>query len=178
MKRNFKTLMALAVLAAFPLITFAQTEKSGYNLNKKYAPGAPASNTANNQFDVAFRNDVPIRALRNFINNYRDVTSLHWYNIEGGFFAQFFADSIDTRAEFDANGFWCETISNFTEEQTPKAIRDLVKEVYADFNIIIVHKIETNAALWYVVKLENGTQWKTLKIKDGEMELTGDYVKG
>jgi len=168
----------IAVFTAVSVTTFAQTEKSGYNLNKKYAPGAPASNTGNNQSEVAFRNDVPIRALRNFINNYKNVTNLHWYNTGDRFFAQFLAEGVEKRVQFDEKGFWYETISNFTAEQIPKAIGELVKSVYDDFSIIIVHKIETNTAVWYVVTIENKAKLKILTIHNGEMELTGDYVKG
>jgi len=177
MKKILKTLLT-AMLITFPFVMFAQNEVSGFNLSKKYKPGAAASYTINTDADVKYSNNVPVRAFRNFISHYKNVNNLHWYNIESGFIAQFNADSIQTRVEFDAKGFWCETISNYTGEQTPAFIRNMVKEVYTDFNIIIVNKVETNAALIYVVKIENKTQFKTLTICNGEMKLTGDYVKG
>src|SRR4029079_5758755 len=176
MKKNFKTLVA-AMLVTIPLITLAQTEKSGFNLNKKYSPGSTKSYTPGNKFEVQFRSDIPIRAFRNLIKHYDDVSNLHWYNTENGFFAQSDASGVQTRAEFDEQGFWRETITNFTEDQTPEAIKKLIKEAYDNFNIIVAHKIETNAASVFIVKIESETQLKILEIKSGAMELTGDYVK-
>jgi hypothetical protein len=176
MKKNLKTLVTAAVII-LPLITFAQAQKSGFNLNKKYSPGGTKTYAPRNKFEVQFRSDIPIRAFRNLIKHYNDVSNLHWYNTENGFFAQFDASGVQTRAEFDEQGFWRETITNFTEDQTPEDIKKLVKEAYNNFNIIVAHKIETNAASVFIVKIENETQLKTLEIKNGVMELTGDYVK-
>jgi len=177
MKKNLKTLMAVAALATFPVLLFAQTKQSGYNLTKKYSPGASASYTTGNEPKLEFRNDIPVRAIRNFIARFNEVTNLHWYTFEEGFIAKFIADSIETRVEFDMKGYWIETINTYNEENMPSAIKDVVKYSYRDFNVIVAHKIENQKTSWFVVKIENKTQLKTLKIKDGEMEIIGDFVK-
>jgi hypothetical protein len=178
MKKNFKAFVAFVAIAAFPLTVFAQSEKTGFNINKKYTAGAPALNTTGNDTKLQFRNDIPIRAIRNFIAKYNEVANLHWYTIEEGFIAKFVADSIEVRTEFDTKGFWTETINTYNEENMPPAIKDVVKYSYKDFNVIVAYKIENPKTSWFVIKIENKTQLKTLKIKDGEMETIGDFVKG
>jgi hypothetical protein len=144
MRTYLKTpIIVLFTISSFTL--FAQEEKSGFNINKKYAPGGAKSYKTNNDFIVDYR-------------------------------SQFDASGIQTRVQFDTQGFWCETITNFTEEQTPEKIKHMVKDVYPGFSILITHKIETNAASVFIVKIENKTQLKTLEIKDGEMKLTGAFV--
>lgn len=177
MKTSLKaTMIMLFTISACAL--FAQEEKSGFNVNKEYAPGGAKSYKTNNDFIVDYRSDIPIRSFRKFVNHYNDVSNLHWYNVENGFIAQFDASGIQTRVQFDMQGFWCETISNYTPEQTPQKIKNKVKEVYPGFDILITHRIDTNAASVFIVKIENKTQLKTLEIKDGEMKLTADYIKG
>lgn len=178
MKKNFKTLAAVVAIATLPLTVFAQSEKTGFNINKKYTPGGPALSTAGDDTKLQFRNDIPIRAIRNFIAKYNDVANLHWYTIEEGFIAKFVADDIEVRTEFDTKGFWTETINTYNEENMPSAIKDIVKYSYKDFNVIVAYKIENPKTSWFVIKIENQTQLKTLRIKDGEMEITGDFVKG
>jgi hypothetical protein len=177
MKKNLKTLMAVAALATFPVLLFAQTKQSGYNLTKKYSPGASASYTTGNEPKLEFRNDIPVRAIRNFIARFNEVTNLHWYTFEEGFIAKFIADSIETRVVFDTKGFWSETINTYSEENMPAVIKNIVEYSYRDFNVIVAHKIETPTASWYIVKIENETKLKTLQIKNGEMEIIADFVK-
>jgi hypothetical protein len=167
MKTNFKSLLTIVLFTASPILIFAQTEKNKFLV--------PDNKT---EYEVKMKEDVPIRAVRRILDRYTNATNLHWYVVENNIIAKFFVDSLETKLYFTNKGFWSETITSFGNSQIPSAISDAVKSDYRDFKIIVAYKIETFATMVYMVKIENKKLLKTLKIKDGGIEVTNDCIKG
>ena len=168
MKTNFKNLLPILLFTASPILIFAQTEK-----NKLKMP-----NYQDKQFEIKLREDIPVRAVKRILDRYTNVTNLHWYAVENNLIAKFLNDSLETKLYFNNKGFWRETVTSFANSQIPSSISDAVKSDYRDFKIIVAYKIETFATMVYMIKIENKKLLKTLKIKDGGIEVTNDYIKG
>lgn len=167
MKTNCKALLSIILFTVFPILLFAQTEK-----NKFPVPGNK------DEYEIKMREEVPIRAIRRILGRYTNATNIHWYAVENNIIAKFFVDSLETKLYFTSRGFWSETITSFANNQIPPTISDAVKSDYKDFRIIVAYKIETFATMVYMVKIEDKKLLKTLKIKDGGIEVTNDCVKG
>jgi hypothetical protein len=168
MKTNFKNLLPILLFTASPILIVAQTEKSKVKI----------PNSQDEKFEISLREDIPVRAVRRILNRYSNVTNLHWYAVENNLIAKFLNDSLETKLYFNNKGFWRETITSFANDQIPSVISDAVKSDYRDFRIIVAYKIETFATMVYMIKIENKRLLKTLKIKDGGIEVTNDYIKG
>ena len=65
----------------------------------------------------------------------------------------------------------------YQEEKLPHEIRGLVKSTYYDYDIYLITEVNRNEKIAYVVKMEDKTSWKTVKVVDGEMEVLEDYTK-
>lgn len=48
---------------------------------------------------------------------------------------------------------------------------------YCCFNVVVAHEIIYAGGSFYIIKIENSTKLKVLRIEDEEVEVIGDYVK-
>jgi len=123
--------------------------------------------------------DVNARALKDFSKTFKAAANATWYQTQdGGSVAKFKLDGIDTRVDYDRKGRWTSTIRTYTEENLPAEIRHLVKSTYYDYNIFLVQEVSVGDKTAYLVKIEDATTFKTIRVVDGEMDVYEDYKKG
>jgi hypothetical protein len=123
--------------------------------------------------------DVSARALKQFSKAFKTAANASWYQTkEGGFVAKFRQDGIETRANYDRKGNWSGTIRTYTEENLPKEVRHMVKSTYYDYNIFLVQEVTVGEQTAYLVKIEDSTRLKTIRVIDGEMDVYEDFKKG
>jgi hypothetical protein len=163
-----KILPALALLAfchsAFP----QDLEKGVASKKTEVANSLPAMATANDA-TVNF-SDVNLKALRNFNQKFKNVTSEKWYEMPDGYRATFASDGIRNRLDYDKNGNWLHTIRYYDEKKLPVEVRRLVVTSYLDYNIRSVEEIEApRTPLFYVIHLEGQAQWINIKVADNEI---------
>jgi len=123
--------------------------------------------------------DINARALKQFSKAFKSAANASWYETkEGGFVAKFRQDGIETRANYDHKGNWTGTIRTYTEENLPKEVRHMVKSNYYDYNIFLVQEVTVGNITAYLVKIEDATTLKTIRVIDGEMDVYESYKKG
>ena len=128
--------------------------------------------------DSAVWNGINLNAIRNFIREYKNVSNAKWFESSNGFFVAYFVrDDIRTWVFYNKKGDFERMIRAYNEEKLPADVRHLVKSTYYDFSIYFVTEITTNMQTGYHVKMADKTSWKTIKVVDGEMEVTEEYVK-
>ena len=176
-----KTIATLTIIIITVIIssckTFAQEDKSVSAYNSFRAADMFPFFTDKKYFSEMRLNDININAVRHFIKNYKEINSEQWYKISDGFIASFTKDSIQTKVAYDLKGNWHCTLNAFRESKLPTDIRDKVKSKYYDFNILIAYQIIYEEGIIYIIKIDNTTKLKILKIINGEIEIAGDYVK-
>jgi len=119
-----------------------------------------------------YRNDINARALRDFKNNFREVTSEHWSVIKDGFNASFMLNDVYCMVFYDCKGNWQYTLKTYDESKMPAKIRGFVKSVYYDYSITFVKEIKSGSTLTYLVQLADKKTYKTIKVTpDGEMDV-------
>jgi hypothetical protein len=116
-------------------------------------------------------NEVSSKAVRNFINKFKQASGETWFVTDGGFVVKFKQHGVETRADYDKKGDWLYTIRTYDESGMSAELRHLVKSSYYDYNILQVQEIETPSDNFtYIVHLEGKTKLINLRINDGDME--------
>jgi hypothetical protein len=125
------------------------------------------------------RNEVSIRAVRDFLDRFETVRRVLWFSIpEGGTEAYFVQDGFGDRVIYDKNGRWKFSLITYGENKFDRDLRTIVKSVYFDFNIILVQQQDCVTGTEYLVFLEDKLTIKIVKVnREKEMELVQDLEK-
>jgi hypothetical protein len=124
-----------------------------------------------------YRNDINIKAVRNFIREYNKCASAEWFKSNNGFAVHFTMDGLNTKVYYDKKGNYEYMIRSYAESHLPPEVRHLVKSRYYDFSIYHVTEITRNGKIVYGVMIEDKTSRKTIRVVDGEMEVVSEYSK-
>lgn len=125
------------------------------------------------------RNEINLRALRDFMNRYESPDSVFWYSTPGGGFESYFIkDGYGDRVMYDKNGNWSYSLINYGEEKLSENIRETVKSEYFDFNIVLVQEVQMNGGTEYIITLED-TSWIKVVRSDrhGDLEILQELKK-
>jgi len=123
-----------------------------------------------NDFKKVSRSEVNPKAVKNFTTNYKGSPDEHWFDVEGGFIAEFASGDIDHRVDYDKKGNWLRTIRSYSEAEMAEDLRHIVKSTYFDYEINLVQEIERPASpVNYIIQLLGKTELINLRISEGEM---------
>jgi hypothetical protein len=125
------------------------------------------------------RNEVNIRAVRDFLYRFDTVDNALWFaGPNDGFEAYFVQDGFGERVMYDKNGGWQMSIITYREEKLSRNIRFLVKSTYFDYDIILVEELNIRDGVEYVVYLEDKLNIRIVKVNNGdELEVLQDLNK-
>jgi len=181
-KLFFRYTTGFIPLIAMFSCAYAQNSKSSSGLTN----AAPTELAFNNKAKVR---DMPVaqglttvsvstKAVKNFTKNYKQAENANWFVIKDGFLAEFKKDGITTKVYYDPKGRWVGNLLSYFEDKLSRDIRHLVKSHYYDYNIYYVQEITVaNGITVYLVKLEDKTSFKTIRVQDGEMNETEAFKK-
>ena len=167
----FKHVTVILPFLALATFGFAQTNNStlpGTILTKDLASEESAG---------AALSSINEKAVKHFSKNYDKQSNASWYAVDDGFVAIFSQDGIKTKAYYDPKGRPVGEVRTYQEDKLPKEIRHMVKSTYYDFNIFLVNEVSLGNAKVYLVKIEDSTSFKTIRIQDGEMTETEAFIK-
>lgn len=116
---------------------------------------------------------VNIKAVRDFINRYKNIAGERWFTTGEGYVANFLLNNVDTRIVYDYRGVWLYNLLTYTEDHLPFAVRDMVKREYYDFDIVFTREFQLKDGPVYMISLRNENIRKTVRVCNGEME-TGE----
>jgi YD repeat-containing protein len=121
---------------------------------------------------------INTKAIKDFTRNYKKQNNANWFTIDDGFVAVFTNDGVNTKVYYDKKGRLIGDIRTYQENKLPKEVRHRVKSTYYDFNITSVNELTAGNQKVYLVKLEDKTSFKTIRIQEGEeMMETEVYQK-
>jgi hypothetical protein len=123
-------------------------------------------------------NEINIRAKRDFISKFEDVSDDRWCISGNGLLAvHFTTEGITTRRYYNKKGICEYMIRYYSEEKLPRDVRHLIKSHYYDFDIFQVTEVNRNGKISYLAKIHDKDSWKTIKVVDKEMEVADEYLK-
>lgn len=87
-------------------------------------------------------------------------------------------DGRESLSAYSKKGNWVYTIQTYSMDNLDKAIIDKVRELYADYGVTGIQKVEQPGLdTVYIVYIENKSSIKTVRIVNDEVELVNDYSK-
>ena len=179
MKKNLLILCAVGALATQPRIAAAQTTATNKPARESVAftsfPGDTLSTVNSGPILI---NNVNIKAVRDFTRSYKNATQVKWVVLDDGFLAHCYYDSIQTRIVYDNRGNRVCVFRSYGESKLPRDIRHVVKSQYYDYNIFCVTELTNRNGTIYFIKIEDASQWKTLRVGDGDITCTEEFTKG
>jgi hypothetical protein len=124
-----------------------------------------------------FRNNISIKAMRNFTRDYENVSDVEWFRSDNGFAVYFTMDGVKTKVLYYKNGDYKSMYRYYSEDKLPREICHLVKSKYFDFSIFCISEFNMNNQTIYEIKMEDKISWITIKVVDGVIESTQEYFK-
>jgi hypothetical protein len=124
-----------------------------------------------------YLNEIDSRAMRSFVGTFWNATDANWVTYSGGYVVFFTKNGISNRAYFTRSGELECTIRQYAEKDMPADIRHMVKSTYYDYSIFLVHEIINRGKTSYVVKIEDKTSFKEIRIDEVGMEVTKEFIK-
>jgi len=162
-------------------IAYSQSTKGHATLNLQALPenSIPLSQqlTFGAGSNPIFRNDISIRAVRNFTRDYENVSDVEWLRSGNGFAVYFTMAGVKTKVVYYKNGDCKSMFRYYSEDKLPREIRHLVKSKYYDFSICCIIEFNMNSQTIYEVKMEDQFSWKIIKVVNGMIEATQEYFK-
>jgi hypothetical protein len=125
-----------------------------------------------------FINDINVRAMRNFVSRYGEVEDTKWHRTKDSYIAVFNRDSVQHRVIYSQRGDLNFIMKYYDESHMARNIRAQVKSIYYDYKIFIIQEIESpNYPTTYIVNLQGDTDWKKVRLCQGDMEVLEEYKK-
>ncbi len=118
-----------------------------------------------------------VKATAQFWKTFGESKNEKWFPMPNGFLAEFVENNVEVRVVYNKKGGWVYTIRQYTEKELPVEIRKLVKQTYYDETIGLVKEVIQDGYTVYVIHIENEARWKTIRVRDGEMEVVQDFKK-
>jgi hypothetical protein len=125
------------------------------------------------------RNEINLRALRDFMWRYNQEDHACWFcTHDGGFESYFVRDGYGNRVIYDQKGNWLFSLLNYDKSKLPVKIRSLVRSVYFDFDILVVEELQMNEGIEYIITLEYDSDISVVKVnKEGDLEVLQELHK-
>ncbi|MGZ5220749.1 MAG: hypothetical protein ACXWV6_07715 [Chitinophagaceae bacterium] len=120
---------------------------------------------------------ISTKAIKNFTKSFKNANDASWFAIKDGYVAEFKQDGISTKVYYNRKGTWVANLRCYFEDKLPRHVRHIVKSHYYDFNIYYVQEVTVGNETVYLVKIEDKTSLKTIKVQDGEMTETEAFNK-
>jgi len=124
-----------------------------------------------------YLSEISSKAMRNFVSSYWDATDPKWVKYSQGYVVYFLRDSVRYKVYYTMDGDVQCTIRQFSVEDMPRDIRQMVENAYADYSIFQVNEVTSQQKTRYEVKIEADDSFKELKIDDKGMEVTNAFKK-
>ena len=169
----FRHVTGIIPFVALCSCAFAQTNKLGSPLNfpttkeLAYADESAADPISS----------INEKAVKSFSKSYSKQSNAAWFALDDGFVAVFTEDGIKTKAYYDRKGRPAGEVRTYQEDKLPKDIRHMVKSTYYDFTIFLVNEVTVGNAKVHLIKIEDQTSFKTIRVQDGEMTETEAFIK-
>ncbi|HEY4062730.1 MAG TPA: hypothetical protein VGM30_12565 [Puia sp.] len=163
-----------------PVITRGQdpyTRPASLNYPAVYNPAAVYNPEGAITSNVPL-NEINIHAFRHFHRRWPTVAGESWVKSEDGYIVNFIADALHQQAHFDRRGAFLYALKSYSGSKIARDLEGIVKKKYRDYMITVVTEITDGEKTFYLVKIENSADVKTLSVCDGKIEVTEELING
>ncbi|MEJ1222706.1 PepSY-like domain-containing protein [Sediminicola sp. 1XM1-17] len=115
---------------------------------------------------------VPKEVKASFQNKYPGEGDPDWHkDSNGNYESNFKKDGKHYRADFSPNGDWIETERSMDKGDLPEKVRDMIKDLYDDYEIVEVEEVDHHSkGLFYDVEFKHNGDKKDVEFSpDGQV---------
>ena len=138
--------------------SFSQSSDKSYVTNSEYLRISPA-------------------AIEWFEKNFANAENARWNVTDEGCTVKFRQNNVNYHVFYNKRGKWKATIENLPVAMLPRRVAGRIKADFKNFSIFFVQHVKTPAGRTYIIKIENGNDWKCIRISPEATEVMGEYVR-
>jgi hypothetical protein len=176
-KKLIRCIAVTLITSVLSLTSSGQEMTSRASTGQMELTETPALNFSKPVAEPLKLNEIAMKAIRNFAQEFSNVQDAKWYRTKEGFVAYGREGNGKVRVYYDCRGKHICTFRTYDETALSKAVRHLVKRNYYDYDIFCVTEISAGAHVAYYVKLESKTSWMDVKVANDEIERLKEYWK-
>ncbi|HEV8283683.1 MAG TPA: PepSY-like domain-containing protein [Chitinophagaceae bacterium] len=167
-----KKILSALILIQIGYCASPQSVKNNADSENAWASAPLSVSHAAKRASTGSLNVIRTKAVRDFKKTFKNVGNEKWYEMPDGYRANFTANGIRYRLDYDKNGNWLHTIRYYDEKKLPIEVRRLVVSSYLDHSIRFVEEIEApRDTIFYIIHLEGQTNWINIKVYDDEITI-------
>jgi hypothetical protein len=163
-------LSLIAIVALFAMANNVQGQTKNV-LALNFTKAVAGSNSTASKIS---KNSVSVKALKDFEKSFQEVSDEKWFKVPGGVIANFLSKGIDFRIAYNEKGKWLYNLLTYPEDNLPSDVRSMVKSQYYDYEIQFCNEYQLAHSSIYVIKMQDDTSVKTVRIAGGEMQEITD----
>jgi hypothetical protein len=118
------------------------------------------------------------RIFKDFTTNYSSALNIKVSKRSNLTFIWADTDGIKIRVSYDRRGRWQNTIRYYNQERLSPSIKELVLQNNPCWKISGVVEVQVANKTAHIVTIENSSEYKRIKVVNGEMEVYESFVKG
>lgn len=121
---------------------------------------------------------VDEKLLKSFKETFPKAEQVKWEEFTDNYIVNFVVSGTRERISYDKDGNFVNATRYYTEENLPLNIYCKIKKKYPNQHVFGVTEVETESSVEYYVKLEDGTNWTTVKSDSGgNLQVIEKYKK-
>ncbi len=121
---------------------------------------------------------VDEKVLKSFTETFPKAEQVKWEEFSDNYVVNFVVMGTRERISYDRDGNFISATRYYTEENLPLNILCKIRKKYANQKVFGVTEVETEASLEYYIKMEDGTNWTTVKSDSGgNLQVVEKYKK-
>jgi hypothetical protein len=124
---------------------------------------------------------VNLKAKNNFTKDYPKASTAEWSFLDDkSWMCSFNMNDILYKAYYTANGQWLGAISSYDGSKLNKSIRNAVKSVYYNSDIVFVNQIDlARNKVVYIVEIQDEKSIRKVRVNpdENEMEVIQEFAK-
>jgi len=128
-----------------------------------------------------FANDgrtINEKLLETFKQTFPNAEQVKWMEQPDKYTVNFREDGILTKIDYDMDGNFVSSLRYYSEKNLPVNVICKLQKKYADKKVFGVTEMTTDSAVEYYIKLEDATNWITVKSNvDGNLSVVEKYKK-
>ena len=131
-------------------------------------------------FSLAMYANVEVneKVLKSFKETFPKAEQVNWQEYSDNYVVNFMELGIRERITYDKDGNFISATRYYLEENLPTNILFKVKKKYPGQKVFGVTEVETDTSVDYYIKLEDSSNWTTVKSDvSGVMEVVEKYKK-
>jgi hypothetical protein len=118
------------------------------------------------------------KLVQSFKQTFPQAAEVNWQELADSYVVNFTEGPVRTRITYDKEGNFTSSIRYYKETNLPVNILCKIKKRYANEKVFGVTELTSDSHVEYYVKMENATNWITVKSDgEGNMEQVEKYKK-